>query len=235
MKLYTGDLSPYSAKIRMQIYAMGITDIDFDLPTEFFMGKLSELSPIGRIPVLEVEDGIIPESEVIAEYLDDLYPEKSLLGATPRIRADVRLLSRIADIYLMNNIFMSLGQLNRKTRNEAIRDLLMGQVTRGMGALEKHLGDGQFAVGDSLTRADCSLVPALFLCENTVPRLDVENPILATEKVAAYWQRIQHNEFAARILDEMAKGMQARLDGSERKLIEAAIARAKADEAAANS
>lgn len=233
MKLYTGDLSPYSAKIRMQIYAMGITDIDFDLPTEFFMGKLSELSPIGRIPVLEVEDGIIPESEVIAEYLDDLYPEKSLLGATPRIRADVRLLSRIADIYLMNNIFMSLGQLNRKTRNEAIRDLLMGQVTRGMGALEKHLGDGKFAVGDTLTRADCSLVPALFLCEHTVPRLDVENPILATRKVAAYWQRIQENEFAARVLDEMAKGMQARLDGSERKLIEAAIAKAKAAEQAA--
>ena len=235
MKLYTGALSPYSAKIRMQIYAMGITDIDFDLPTEFFMGKLSELSPIGRIPVLEVEDGIIPESEVIAEYLDDLYPEKSLLGATPRIRADVRLLSRIADIYLMNNIFMSLGQLNRKTRNEAIRDLLMGQVTRGMGALEEHIGDGEFAVGDSLTRADCSLVPALFLCENTVPRLDVENPILATERVAAYWQRIQQNEIAARVLDEMAKGMQARLDGSERKLIEAAIAKAKAADAAAKS
>ena len=26
MKLYTGDLSPYSAKVRMQIYAMGIQD-----------------------------------------------------------------------------------------------------------------------------------------------------------------------------------------------------------------
>ena len=80
MKLYTGDLSPYSAKVRMQIYAMGITDIEFDLPTSFFRGKLSEVSPIGRIPVLQLEDGIIPESEVIAEYLDDLYPDRSLLG-----------------------------------------------------------------------------------------------------------------------------------------------------------
>ena len=32
MILYTGDLSPYSAKVRMQIYAMGISDIEFDLP-----------------------------------------------------------------------------------------------------------------------------------------------------------------------------------------------------------
>lgn len=229
MKLYTGDLSPYSAKVRMQIYAMGITDIEFELPTSFYLGKLAEFSPLGRIPVLEVEDGIIPESEVIAEYLDDLYPDRSLLGATPRIRADVRLISRIADIYLMNNIFMALPQINRKTRVDAIRDLLVGQVNRGMGALEKHIGDGPFAVGESLTRADCTLVPALFLCEKTVPRLDVENPILATEKVAAYWGKIQRNEFAAKILDEMNRGLQARLDGTERKMIEAARARVSSE------
>lgn len=33
MKLYTGNLSPYSAKVRMQIYAMGIQDdVEFDFP-----------------------------------------------------------------------------------------------------------------------------------------------------------------------------------------------------------
>ena len=41
--LDTGDLSPYSAKVRMQIYAMGIADIEFDLPASFFMGKLSAI------------------------------------------------------------------------------------------------------------------------------------------------------------------------------------------------
>ena len=56
MKLYTGDLSPYSAKVRMQIYAMGITDIEFELPVAFYQGKLAEISPIGRIPVLEFAD-----------------------------------------------------------------------------------------------------------------------------------------------------------------------------------
>ncbi|MCB1683647.1 MAG: glutathione S-transferase family protein [Pseudomonadales bacterium] len=227
MKLYTGDLSPYSAKVRMQIYAMGLKDIQFELPAAFYMGKLSEISPIGRIPVLEVEDGIIPESEVISEYLDDLYPDRALTGTTPRMKADVRLISRIADIYLMNNIFMALPQISRKTRIDAVRDLLMGQVRRGMGALEKHIGTGNFAVGDSLTRADCTLVPALFLCEKTVPRLDVENPILATTRVAAYWSKIQENEYAAKILDEMDRGLQARLDGTERKMIEEAIARQK--------
>ncbi len=228
VKLYTGDLSPYSAKVRMQIYAMGITDIKFELPFSLFTGKLSELSPIGRIPVMEEDDGtIIPESEVISEYLDDLFPENAMRGNTPKIRANVRLVSRIADIYLMNNIFMALPQVPRDTRVDEIRDLLMKQVTRGMGALERHIGDGDFAVGNTLTIADCTLVPALFLCEQTVPRLDVDNPILATEKVAAYWTKIQSNEFAAKILAEMHKGMQQRLDGTEKRLIEEHFAKIK--------
>jgi len=226
MKLITGDLSPYSAKVRMQLYAMGIDDIEFDLPVKmFFQGRLSEYSPIGRIPVLEVDEGIIPESEVIAEYLDDIYPDRALLGDTPWVRSQARLISRIADIYLMNNIFMALPQVNRKTRVDAISDLLMSQVARGMGALEQHIGTGDFAVGDQLTRADCSLVPALFLCQNTVPMLDVDSPIENTEKVAAYWEKIQTNEFASKVLDEMARGLKARQDGTERKVIEEAISR----------
>lgn len=227
MKLITGDLSPYSAKVRMQLYAMGIENVEFDLPASFFMGKLSAYSPIGRIPVLEVDEGIVPESEVIAEYLDDCYPDRNLLGDSPWIRSQVRLVSRIADVYLMNNIFMALPQIDRKTRVDAIRDLLAGQVRRGMGALEQHIGQGDYAVGSRLTRADCSLVPALFLCERTVPMLDIENPILATFHVAAYWDKIQGNEFAAKVLAEMDQGLRERQDGTERKRIEAAVARQK--------
>jgi glutathione S-transferase len=216
MKLHTGDLSPYSAKVRMQIYAKGITDIQFDLDPSFRLGKFSEVSPIGRIPVLDVGDGdIIPESEVIAEYLEEKYPEPSMLGADPRARAEVRTISRIADIYLMNNIFMALPQLNRKTRNDAIRDLFIAQVKRGMGALESHIGNGDFAVGDSMTIADCTLVPALWMCQNTVPNFDVPGPIESTSKVAAYWANIQQNEIAAKVLAEMDRGMKARLEGTE--------------------
>ncbi len=229
MKLYTGDLSPYSAKVRMQIYAMGIEDdVEFDLPVAmFFSGKWKDVSPIGRIPVLESDDGIIPESEVIAEYIDDLYPDKAMVGRTPGERANVRLISRIADIYLMNNIFMSLGQMPKETRVQAIIDLLIGQVNRGMGALEEHINADGFAAADVLTRADCTLVPALFMCERTVPRLDVPNPIEGHEKVSAYWARIQKNEHAKRIIDEMDRGLKARLDGTERKMVEEAMAKAK--------
>ena len=86
MKLYSGDLSPYSAKVRMQIYAKGITDITLERPAGFGTQDWWKTSPIGRIPALELPGGdIIPESEVIAEYLD-IPPEFTIILSEGRPR-----------------------------------------------------------------------------------------------------------------------------------------------------
>ena len=231
MILYSGDLSPYSAKVRMQIYAMGVNDdVSFELPVvQFFSGKLKEVSPIGRIPILKTDEGLIPESEVIAEYIDELYPQQSLVGNTPMERANIRVLSRIADTYLMDNIFLALGQMRVPEPNQAIIDLLTAQVVRGVTALEEYLtADGYAAGGTELTRADCSLVPALYMCDRTLPRLGISNPVLGLVKTEAYWGRIQLNEHAARVIAEMDRGLKARLDGSEQRMVAEAMKQAAA-------
>ena len=231
MILYSGDLSPYSAKVRMQIYAMGVNDdFSFELPVvQFFSGKLKEVSPIGRIPILKTDEGLIPESEVIAEYIDELYPQQSLVGNTPMERANIRVLSRIADTYLMDNIFLALGQMRVPEPNQAIIDLLTAQVVRGVTALEEYLmADGYAAGRAELTRADCSLVPALYMCDRTLPRLGISNPVLGLVKTEAYWGRIQQNEHAARVIAEMDRGLKARLDGSEQRMVAEAMKQAAA-------
>ena len=231
MILYSGDLSPYSAKVRMQIYAMGVdNDFVFELPVvQFFSGKLKEVSPIGRIPILKTDEGLIPESEVIAEYIDELYPQKSLVGRTRLERASIRVLSRIADIYLMDNIFLALSQMRTAEPNQGIIDLLSAQVLRGVTALEEHLAPQGYAMGgDKLTRADCGLVPALYMCERTLPRLGVTNPLVGLPKTRAYWERIQQNEHAARVIAEMDRGLKARLDGSEQRMVAEAMKKAAA-------
>jgi len=231
MILYSGDLSPYSAKVRMQIYAMGVNDdFSFELPVvQFFSGKLKEVSPIGRIPILKTDEGLIAESEVIAEYIDELYPQQSLVGNTPLERANIRVLSRIADTYLMDNIFLALGQMRVPEPNQAIIDLLTAQVVRGVTALEEYLmADGYAAGGTELTRADCSLVPALYMCDRTLPRLGISNPVLGLVKTEAYWGRIQQNEHAARVIAEMDRGLKARLDGSEQRMVAEAMKQAAA-------
>ena len=174
MKLYTADLSPYSARVRMQIYAKGMRDIVFEPPGEHWgLPKFRERFPIGRVPVLDIGGDTIPESEVIAEYLEEICPEPSLLGATPRETAHIRTLARIGDIYLINNMFMLArltGALGSQTptaaRDNAVSDQLAGEVVRNLRALDKFIGTDGFACCGRITLADCALVPGFFLVES---------------------------------------------------------------------
>ena len=214
MKLYSGDLSPYSARVRMQIYAKGITDITLERPASFGTPKFREQNPIGRIPVLDIDGDLMPESEVIAEYLEEVYPTPSLLGENPRETAHIRTVARIGDIYLMNNMFMLAGQVYATEKNQGVIDLLAGQVVRNLKALDRLIGpkagEGGFACCGRLTMADCALVPALFLVENTLPATGVPSPLPTLPNVAAYWAAIKQNAHAARTLAELHRGLEER-------------------------
>ena len=217
MKLYSWDLSPYSARVRMQIYAKGLTDIAIEQPPTYGTPKFYKDHPIGRIPLLEIDGEAIPESAVIAEYLEEIYPEPSLLGATSRENAHIRTLARIGDIYLMNNTFMLAGQTRAlaaqtpvTTGNEGIVALLGGQLASSTKALDRMIGRDGFACLGRVTLADCALVPALFFLENALRGTGLADPIAANANVAAYWDAIQKDEYAARILVELHRGLEER-------------------------
>lgn len=234
-KLYSGDLSPYSARVRMQIYAKGITDIELERPADFGMPSFRQRLPIGRIPVLDIDGDLMPESDVIAEYIEEVYPQPSLLGATPRETAHIRTLARIGDVYLMNNMFMLGPQSRAESRDQGFVDLLGGQVVRNVKALDKMIGTDGYAACGRLTLADCALVPALFLIENVLPGTGVENPVPKAANVAAWWAAIQTNEHAAKVLAELHRGLEERRElirsGAFAKMMAAAKAAMDAAEA----
>jgi glutathione S-transferase len=217
MKLYSADLSPYSARVRLQIYAKGITDIAIELPEHWGMPQFRERFPIGRVPVLDIDGDTIPESEVIAEYLEEIYRGPSMLGASPRETARIRTLARLSDIYIINNMFMLsrlTGALSRQkptaARNDAVSEQLAGEVVRNLKALDKFIGKDGFACCGRMTLADCALVPGLFFVENVLPAVGVDTPIPAVANVAAYWAAIQKNEHAAKVLIELHRGLEER-------------------------
>jgi len=217
MKLYSWDLSPYSARVRMQIYAKGLTGIAIEPPPTYGTPKFYEDHPIGRIPLLEIGGEAIAESHVIAEYLEEIHPEPPLLGATPRENAHIRTLARIGDIYLLNNTFMLAvrtrvlaAQSPVITGNEGIIALLGGHLAKSTKALDRMIGRDGLACLGRITLADCALVPALFLLEAVLPGTGLADPIAANANVAAYWAAIQGDEYAARILVELHRGLEER-------------------------
>jgi len=88
------------------LYAKGI---DFEIlePHGFHgdprpKGDYEDVNPICRIPTLVLDDGTaLPESEVICEYLEEVYPEPPMHPTDAVARARMRILSRINDTYLM--------------------------------------------------------------------------------------------------------------------------------------
>jgi len=242
MKLYSADLSPYSARVRMQIYAKGITDIVFELPEHWGMPQFRERFPIGRVPVLDIDGDTIPESEVIAEYLEEIYREPSMLGASPRETARIRMLARLGDIYIINNMFLLsrlTGALGRRTptpaRDNAVSAQLADEVVRNLKALDKFIGKDGFACCGRVTLADCALVPGLFFVENVMPAVGVDTPIPVIANVAAYWAAIQKNEHAAKVLIELRRGLEERREMIRSGEIERFRAAAAAAQAAADA
>jgi glutathione S-transferase len=89
--LYHFPLSPYSRKVRV---ALKEKALEFELAVEKVWERRDAflaLNPAGQVPVLVEADGAaIVDSQAIAEYLDEAYPERGLLGADPAERAEAR-------------------------------------------------------------------------------------------------------------------------------------------------
>ena len=217
MKLYSWDISPYAARVRMQIYAKGLTDIATEQTPFYLTQTFYEERPLSRIPSLEIDGDVIPESAVIAEFLEETYPEPSLLGSTPRENAHIRTLARIGDVYLMNTAF-TLGSQTRiltaetpvPTGIESIVALLSGQLASSIRKLDRMIGRDGFACLGRLTLADCALVPALSYVQHMLLNRGLADPIAANVNVAAYQAAIQGQEPAARVLAEFHRGRQER-------------------------
>ena len=93
MTLYDAPRCPYCARVRIVLAEKGVPHetVTIDL-SDRPRWLLEHNPPHGRVPVLDEEGWILPESAVIAEYLDERFPEPALLPADPGARAVVRLL-----------------------------------------------------------------------------------------------------------------------------------------------
>lgn len=100
MKLYNMNHSPYATRVRMLIRKKGLAVEILDPPVPAGTPEFIAQFPLGKIPVLELDDGSqLPDSWVIMEYLD-AQPGAQLIPADPLARAHMQLLARYADTYL---------------------------------------------------------------------------------------------------------------------------------------
>jgi glutathione S-transferase len=91
LTLYDAARCPYCARVRI---ALAEKHVEYE-PVEIDLADrpawIYEKNATGRVPVLEEDAWLLPESAVIMEYLEERYPEPPLLPADASDRARARL------------------------------------------------------------------------------------------------------------------------------------------------
>jgi len=90
--LYDADRCPYCARVRIVLAEKGVEYETVVIDLDDRPAWIYEKNPLGKVPVLEEGEFLLPESAVIDEYLEERYPEPALWPADPSERALGRLL-----------------------------------------------------------------------------------------------------------------------------------------------
>lgn len=119
--LYHLPLSPFSRKVRIALKEKGV---EFQLVAEKVWERRPEflqINPAGQVPVLVEPDGrVMADSQAICEYLDEVYPDRPLIGFDPNGRAETRRL---------------IGWFDGKFHQEVTRNLLGEKLEKRMMGL----------------------------------------------------------------------------------------------------
>jgi len=151
LTLYDAPRCPYCARTRIVLAEKGVPyeTITVDLANRPAW-LLEHNPPHGRVPVLEEDGWVLPESAVIDEYLDERYPEPPLLPEDPGDRAAARLI-----VFRFDDLGKPYYAFRREEPGAAA---LLADAIAG---LDTFLGTTPFLTGRGFGLADIAYLPWL--------------------------------------------------------------------------
>lgn len=171
LTLYGFDVSNYFNMIKL---ALAYKGLEYQVVTVYpnqqteFLGK----SPMGKVPALETDDGIIVETNIIMEYLDARYPENPLYPSDPYEQARVKELVKFIELYLElparrchPEAFFG-ARVSEETRKEVKRALL-----KGIEGLARIAEFSPYVAGKTFSAADIMFLYAADLASIVAHKL----------------------------------------------------------------
>lgn len=223
MKLYGDPASPYVTRVIMCARLKGLTlerpPVPGDNPRS---PAYHALNPLGKVPGLELDGRMIPESEVICEYLEEAFPERPALPAGTLERMTSRLVARITDLYISPQFRPLLPYLDpARPRAEEVR-ARGDALAKAFRALDYYMGPGPFCVGDRPTLGDCALGPYIELLKRVVfPAFPtIPDPTASAGRLATWWQAMQADALCRASLEEYGAAVDAFMRANAHTLLQ---------------
>ena len=135
-----------------------------------------ELNPYGKVPVLVDDEGVIYESAVINEYLDEKYPQVPLMPKNPMQRSR----ARIWIDYCNTRLQQAAGYIAHNHEVEKSKEKLHGYLR----VLDEEMRGKEFIVSD-YSLADITYIP--FFCRLQRYQTEIGNDL---PHVKAWMERL---------------------------------------------
>ena len=169
---------PYPARVRIAIGELGLQSQVTFVPVDLWKGEhktpaFRAKNYSGTLPVLELEDGtLIAECTAITQFLDALDGDPILTGATPRAQGLIHMMTRRAEIELMDAVSVyfhhatkGLGPEVEIYQNAEWGLYQRDKAIRGMHYFDGVLRQQPFVAGDAFSMADIAVIGGLIFAE----------------------------------------------------------------------
>jgi glutathione S-transferase len=158
LRLYTFGLCPSAHRVRLALAEKNLPAEQIEIDLKNKPAAFLSLSPYGRVPLLIHNGFRVWESAIILEYLEEAFPQHTLMPAEPAARAAARLWIEFAN----NRLFAATHDLIFTT-DRAIRRQRVADMTESIRFLEREALSqprrGPYLLGESFTLADIALYP----------------------------------------------------------------------------
>jgi glutathione S-transferase len=215
IKLYGVQLSAYYNKVKIALLEKGVNFQE--VPTRPSQEPaLLELSPMGKIPFVDINGHALSESTVILEWLEDAYPTAALLPPTPNGRASARELMTLLDLYLMP----AAGPLYRHllfgaALDEAGKVAAKAATERSLLAISRLVQYGPWLAGEYFSFADISAACVLPLVASSTQQVYGEDLTTIIPGIEDYLALLGKRSSVARTWQDSAAARAALLEASK--------------------
>lgn len=191
-------VSNYHKKVKLALYEKGVA---FDEQLNWASKDEETLccSPLGKVPFLKTDQGALCESQVILEYLEDAFPENSLLPADPWQRAKVRELIAFMELHLelVARRLYPQAFFGGKV-SESLIERTRPELERNVAAFARLARFSPFVAGERFTLADCAAYVHLPLVSMTSRAIWGED-LMAGLPVRDYLTRMRERPAVKRV------------------------------------
>jgi len=203
--IYTIPISLYCAKLRILLRHKQLEWNELPPPGGYGSDQYKKIIPSGNLPAMVDGKLTLADSEVIAEYLNDKYPQPPMLPVDINQRAQARERSRFHDTRLepeLRKLFPFIDEVNPDV---CVIEKQSLQISTRLKQLSYLLANTKISFTDKLTLGDCGLPITFAWIDALTPLFELN--IHWPDSIIQYRKEIETHQAVAEELEIYRPGL----------------------------